>query len=196
MVSATDGWIVGEDIILHWNGQTWSALESSTKMSAHVDGMNTTSAKSSPDAIRVPTFTEYNYAFDMVSTTDGWIVGGHDWGYEGWWFLRRHWDGVSWSLEEDWGWPLRAVTMVSATDGWAVGGGTWRDPKWGCTYSGWEFMRWDGVNWTDVNNPSGGQLNAVAMVSATDGWAVGNGAILRYTGVAPTYRTYLPIVTR
>ena len=54
----------------------------------------------------------------------------------------------------------------------------------------------DGVNWTDVNNPSGGQLNAVAMVSATDGWAVGNGAILRYTGVAPTYRTYLPIVTR
>ena len=196
MVSATDGWIVGEDIILHWNGQTWSALESSTKMSAHVDGMNTTSAKSSPDAIWVPTFTEYNYALDMVSTTDGWIVGGHDWGYEGWWFLRRHWDGVSWSLEEDWGWPLRAVTMVSATDGWAVGGGTWRDPKWGCTYSGWEFMRWDGVNWTDVNNPSGGQLNAVAMVSATDGWAVGNGAILRYTGVAPTYRTYLPIVTR
>ncbi len=112
-----------------------------------------------------------------------------------WWFLRRHWDGVSWSLEEDWGWPLRSVTMVSSTDGWAVGGGTWRD-QWGCTYSGWEFMRWDGVNWTDVDNPSNSlarydeQLNTVAMVSATDGWAVGEGAILRYTAGVATYRTY------
>ncbi len=57
MVSATDGWIVGEDIILHWDGQTWSMLESSTEMSAHVDGVDTTSAKSSPDAIWAPTFT-------------------------------------------------------------------------------------------------------------------------------------------
>ena len=61
MVSATDGWIVGEDRIMHWDGQTWSAVRR-----------------------RWPMDLDYVLDVDMVSTTDGWIVGGIYWGEEGW----------------------------------------------------------------------------------------------------------------
>ncbi len=76
-----------------------------------------------------------------------------------------------------------------------VGGGSYAD-EFGCSHSGSEFMRWDGVNWTDVLNPSGRQLSAVAMVSATDGWAVGYGTILHYRGAEPSYQVFLPVVLR
>ena len=195
MVSATDGWIVGEETILHWDGQTWRMVEGSTGLSAYVDGVDTAPGILSTDAGWAPTFTIDNYTVNMVSSTDGWIGGSHEWGYEGLMFFRRHWDGVSWSLEMDWGWPLRSFAMVSPTDGWVVGGGTWRD-HWNCLYRGGEFMRWDGVNWTAVDNPGDSLarfdelLNGVAMVSATDGWVVGEGSILRYTAGVGAYRTY------
>jgi hypothetical protein len=33
------------------------------------------------------------------------------------------------------------------------------------------------------------------MTSPGDGWAVGNGAILRYSGPTPTAQAFLPLVT-
>jgi hypothetical protein len=49
--------------------------------------------------------------------------------------------------------------------------------------------------WTEVPSPVTATLNSVAMVSATDGWAVGdNGALLRYNGQA-WVASSLPVTT-
>ena len=106
---------------------------------------------------------------------------------------------LGWSQLE----PGRGLGLATSLDEYGIfdrrlggGRGTWRDPKWGCTSRGWEFMHWDGVNWTNVDNPGDflavydERLSAVAMVSATDGWVVGEGGILRYTAGVTTYRTY------
>ncbi len=176
MVSADDGWAGADGPILHWDGQAWSVIpDDPDLLGPHTYGANEL------------------FGIDMLTSTDGWAVGGIYWGEEGWQTAVRHWDGVRWSEAHEWGWPLRSVAMVSPADGWAVGGGTHRN-HWGCTYSGWEFKHWDGAAWVDVGNPGGRQLNAVAMLSANDGWAVGNGMILRYTGAQTDRRVYLPLI--
>jgi hypothetical protein len=42
-------------------------------------------------------------------------------------------------------------------------------------------MHWDGQAWSTVAAPEVGGLNAVAAISADDGWAVGN-SILHWDG--------------
>lgn len=69
-------------------------------------------------------------------------------------------------------------------------------PTAGCTYSGWEFKRWDGAAWVDVGNPAGRQLNAMTMLLANEVWAVGNGIILHYTNGETVLRVYLPRVMK
>jgi len=205
MVSATDGWIVSgyPGIFLHWDGSTWSQVGDQTYRHLYgIDMLSPTdgwAVGEGPiwhwDGLAWQTMqgTDVLYGIDMLSPTDGWAGGGYYWGEEGWETVLGHWDGASWSLEQDWGWPLRSIAMVSSTDGWAVGGGTHTN-HWGCTYAGWEFKRWDGAAWVDVGNPGGRQLNAVTMLSANEGWAVGNGAILRYTGAQTDRRVYLPLI--
>ncbi len=92
----------------------------------------------------------------MVSSTDGWAVGGAG--------VILHWDGFTWSTVAS---PttaaLRSVDMLSATDGWAVG---FYHP------SGSVILHWDGVAWTNIPSPTQKALWSIDMVSATDGWAV------------------------
>jgi photosystem II stability/assembly factor-like uncharacterized protein len=207
MLSATDGWIVSgyPGVFLHWDGSTWSQVGNQTyrhlygiDMLAPTDGW---AVGEGPiwhwDGLAWQTMqgTDVLYGIDMLSPTDGWAGGGYYWGEEGWETVLGHWDGSNWSLEQEWGWPLRSIAMLSPTDGWAVGGGTHTD-HWGCTYAGWEFKHWDGAAWADVGNPSGRQLNSVVMLSAADGWAVGNGTILRYRDAESGYRVFLPEVLR
>jgi hypothetical protein len=167
MLSAVDGWAVGEGDIWHWDGLAWQPMQG----------------------------TDVLYDIDMLTPTDGWVGGGYYWGEEGWETVLGRWNGASWSLDQDWGWPIRSIAMLSPTDGWAVGGGTHRD-HWGCSSAGWEFKRWDGAAWVDVGNPSGRRLNAVTMLSATEGWAVGEGTILHYSSTQPPRDVYLPVVLR
>ena len=181
MVSATDGWIVGgksgESVILRWNGASWTPVPSPAPppallldvvMLSPIDGWavgnqgtilhwngNVWQLVSSPTNL-------YIISIDMVSATDGWVVGGLSSTGQ---ILR--WDGNSWQL-----FPatikkeLASVSMVSPTDGWAVG------------WYGGEILHWDGASWTPISSPGG--ASAVDMLSATDGWAVG-GSTLHYT---------------
>lgn len=74
---------------------------------------------------------------------------------------------------------LNSVSMLSVTDGWAVG------VRIANATNGWTFLRWNNpvANiWNRIvvntNTPAPGtratNLNAVYMLSATEGWAVGN----------------------
>ncbi len=118
---------------------------------------------------------KYNQAFgqkiSMVSANDGWIMM-----YTGNLILLFHWDGNKWNDEGMITTPLRSILfadicMVSPDDGWIVLG----EPI-GSTPSARSIIyRWNGNAWNEftiMGSPSGTELVAVDMVSATEGWAL------------------------
>ena len=119
----------------------------------------------------------------MLSYADGWSVGNRTAATtSGWFFLR--WNNP---VAGAWARPimttagvtaqnLNSVHMVSATDGWAVGNVLVAPVP---ATQRWTFLRWNGAAWSRVlvTTPAGSTavtLNSVNMISATDGWAVGN----------------------
>lgn len=137
MLSATDGWAVGEGgTIIRWDGSSWSIVPSPTKGCL--------------------------LSIYMLSPSDGWAVGipyTHGWccgeGVDSGTTIR--WDGSSWStVANPAECPLYSVYMLSATDGWAVGhggiimkwdGSSWSivtDPDGGCLFSVYMLSPTDG----------------------------------------------------
>ena len=100
----------------------------------------------------------------LLSPADGMAVGSQG--------TSIYWDGSEWipaSAGLQPGDHLVSVDLVTADLAWAVGS------------DGEEqgiITRWDGSAWT-VEQRAAGRLNSVAMLSQTEGWAVGQG-ILRY----------------
>ena len=117
MVTATDGWAVGDEgVIVHWDGTRWQPAASPT--------------------------TKALYAVDMVSADDGWAVGGSATVYGGQGIIL-HWDGSAWqevTMPAQVG--LHGVAMVSHDDGWAVG---FRSYYYGLGYN--YILHWNGASW-------------------------------------------------
>jgi hypothetical protein len=68
--------------------------------------------------------------------------------------------------------------VISAADGWAVG-----NRVLGPTVTGL-LLRWDGSQWLVFSDTVSSTLNAITMVTPSDGWAVGNsGLILHWNGI-------------
>ena len=169
-VSPVDAWAVGTGgAIMHWDGSFWQSVASPT----------TTSLA----------------AVTMVSAIDGWAVGAQG--------VMFPWNGVAWRqvdsptteyltsslllppllspspLPSSLSFPLSPpllpspsfpVDMVSSIDGWAVG-------------MHGVILRWDGVDWSQVDAQVQRDLYGVDMVSATDGWIVGEeNTILHWDG--------------
>jgi hypothetical protein len=163
-VSANDVWAVGlthdlsvgQTLIVHWNGATWSVVPS-------------------------PSPGEYGWlrSVSAVSANDVWAVGTH---YVNGLQLTLilHWNGSTWSvvpspndgpfLQE-----LFKVRATSANDVWAVG--------YHLAVFGFNqvfqtsIFHWNGTQWSVVPSPDVNQLNnylwSVDGTSATDAWAVG-----------------------
>ncbi len=163
MVSASDGWIVGNSTsrMYRWDGSTWNDEE-------------------------YPASSHGLKSVAMVSADNGWAVGGGGMCGPGGGFLTGtilRWDGSTWSwfgtLPDI---VLTSVSMVSSNDGWAVG--------WYChfvdiAHQTWDsvILHWNGSNWNVTSSPTNAALYSVAMLSATDGWAVGEvGTILHWNG--------------
>ncbi len=122
----------------------------------------------------------YNQLFGVaaVSTGNVWAVG--DYGSSTVGFeqtLIEHWNGWNWSIVSS---PnvsksdnyLTGVAAVSVSDMWAVGAyNSFSSPEQTL------IEHWNGKNWSIVPSPnpgsSGNSLNAVAVVSSSDVWAVG-----------------------
>jgi WD40 repeat protein len=113
----------------------------------------------------------------VVSASDIWAVGRYinDSGLQA---LIEHWDGTSWQVVPS---PnvgsddnfLHSVAAVSASDIWAVGRhGSSRSQTFQTL-----IEHWDGISWQVVPSPNvgldGAWLQGLAVVSATDIWAVG-----------------------
>lgn len=126
----------------------------------------------------------------VVSANDIWAVGDHATNSSGNYLLTltEHWNGTKWSIVTS---PspgngqniLQGVAVVSANDVWAVG--------YYYNLQHYELTlveHWNGTSWNVVASPnlgtSNNSLQAVAVVSATDIWAVGS-----YFKPGPTYQT-------
>jgi hypothetical protein len=162
--SANNVWAVGvadnpsafPDVTLieHWDGISWSIVPSPN-----------------PD-------TQLNHLRSIagVASNDIWAVGlaGDGGTFNPWRSLIEHWDGASWSVVSNPGVnELFGVTALAANNVWAVAVHTSPNVT--------DIVEhWDGTKWANVSAPSmnanGGtiSLRAIAAVSATDIWAVGD----------------------
>ena len=167
-LSTTDVWAVGDffdnssfkdqTLIEHWNGSTWSIVSSPNPGSDNND----------------------LFGVAGLSTNNVWAVGAFDTS-NGSQTLIEHWNGSTWSAVSS---PnpgldnvLTGVVAVSANDVWAVGNSTPSTTSHIKTL----IEHWNGSNWNVVSSPNIGSrdnsLYGVAVVSASDVWAVGESFI-------------------
>jgi S-layer homology domain len=133
--------------------------------------------------------TGYLTTVRFASPTDGWAMG-----YNG---AAAHWDGSNWTVAHLTNLNIYAIDFLSPIEGWAVGdtalhynGSTWAvnhdtessrlfgvsvvspTDAWGAALNG-NMWHWDGTLWGEVAVGAPAEFDAVRMVSANDGWAVG-----------------------
>ncbi len=206
MLSATDGWVVlggplsgssnlATSSIYRWNGNTWNFygnIEAPNAVSMESIDMLSPSEGWASGPFNFGTiyyhwngtswelfkqnFSDFTgNGIDMVSSTDGWSIGDGIY----------HWNGTDWVNA---GKPvdriLNAISMVSTTDGWIVGGGRVFNPNTGeVDDEPGVILRWNGTSWNEVPSPVDERLFALDMVSADEGWIVGDkGTILHWDG--------------
>jgi photosystem II stability/assembly factor-like uncharacterized protein len=175
MLSATEGWALGENVMLHYTGGEWVPQRiPDTMPGGRVHG------------------TQGLRDIYMLSANDGWIVGGDpasNGAIEYNVAFILHYDGTQWSTvgelpEAGKGYTLTAIDMVSPTEGWAVGNNTilhyTTASTGGSTGAGGGMGTWE-----KVKSPGDGNyaLYDIKMVSADEGWATGrSGIMLHYKG--------------
>ncbi len=171
MSSPADGWAMGYQraarangnssndpaYVLHYTGGRWMQVQTSIR------GLIT--------------------AIKMLSPTDGWAIGS-------WAFGTRfyHYDGVSWrevtlptSVEQQVNFQPNpnAISVVSPTNIWFAG----NDQDGHAT-----ILHYDGSHWTQQETPAlldSFTINALSMVSASEGWAVGTAMVSQDKGWYP-----------
>jgi hypothetical protein len=198
MTSASDGWATGitrgngngfpGSIVLHYNGTRWA--------SSAILNINTVNALS------------------LHSASDGWAVGVQDFQNGTWKNIFAHYDGKTWTavqtpITNNDNATITGLFMDSADDGWAVGtllSGAVNNPT-----SSPLYLHYSGGHWTEARGPAGAAPYSVFMLSASEGWAVGdNGTIIHYQNGAwhvttsafsplstptPTYPPVSPVAT-
>ena len=183
MISATDGWAVGDEgTILHWNGVRWQQVSSPTTASLKgVDMISASDGWAVGDEGTIlhwsgnvwqeaptPAYTQLR-SVAMVSHTDGWAVGFRPDRYGlGWNYVLR-WDGASWQVHDvswDYGLKPMSVSMSGADYGWMATFDFYDAPM---------LRHWTGTSWEFVESPIA--ANAVAANAQYGGWAVGEGFV-------------------
>jgi len=200
MVSATDGWIVGDSgALLRYNGNTWAQVSNpitttllSVSMVSGTDGWtvgynssnftqlvrrwngSTWSPVSGPSSL-------FLAGVSAPDNTNAWVAGGFALcapvcddlnGY-----IHR-WNG-SWDTTSTPHKAINSIFMLSITDGWAAGTEVITATQ---QYQS-TIMRWNGSSWAAAPHPAVGSLQAIAAFDANTAWAVGtNGVILRWNG--------------
>lgn len=171
--NANDGWAVGTDgVILHFDGTNFGTVTSPT----------------------INNFTSVSFGSPLtgpIDPNDGWAVGNASatLTFEP---TIHHWNGFMWTKGVAIGTMnnLNSVFMVNTGDAWTVGGGT--HPTASCSVIPVALcpviMHFTGGSWNTVTPPPGSYtLKSVFMVSATEGWAVGEQAGTPPTGIILHY---------
>lgn len=175
MLSSSEGWAVGENTIVRWDGTGWQDFMQPNGTLRAIDMTSASNGWAVGDNGLMMRWDGTTWAYgegitvnhlngvSLVSTTDGWAVGNDG--------VILRWNGSEWNLVSS---PtsnhLYAVAMLSATDGWAVG-------------IGGIILRWDGGAWSQAVSPTTEGLYSIDIVSANRAYVVGNsGTALRWNG--------------
>lgn len=188
LLSPHDGWIAANT----YTGPSWDGvLDNETgpwilRWNGH---RVTPAAAQIPLSLQVPPAPGLSRDVTDVSfdsDTDGWALGTN---YDTWNFAAAwRWNGGHWTLTPIAEPPtntstktlpgLGSVISLSPSDAWAAGG--WVSATATGIRTGPLIEHWDGTQWTVVPNPAparpgllGPFLSALAAVSPTDVWAVG-----------------------
>jgi len=178
IIDATHGWAVGNQVVLRYNGTTWTVFNQSSING--VDWQDIWAGDANNVWIcgaggriaywnngsfvnrNLPAgYTDLIYGVWVNSPTDAWVCT-----YNGRIF---HWEGISWSgVFYPVTTKLLAIEFVNAGYGWVVG-------------EGGEIQRWTGIVWSKYPYPqTGNALFSISMIGLDNGWIVGgNGTILR-----------------
>jgi hypothetical protein len=165
-VSATDAWAVGgnaatRNMILHWDGTSWTKA---AIPKTHLGSLSGVSASSADDAWAVGAYSNSGAEKTLV----------------------LHWDGTNWTkaaspspgqspVNDD----LNGVSAPSPSDVWAVGTYS-RSGKFAAL-----VLHWNGSTWAQIPVPHAavtGELISVDALSATDVWAVSGTDVLHWNG--------------
>ncbi|HEY7349691.1 MAG TPA: hypothetical protein VH599_15350 [Ktedonobacterales bacterium] len=176
MLSPTEGWAVGSNTVVI---QPTTII--STPLIVHYhDGHWWRVAAPGSEQLDVSNPQLSNIS--MGSPDEGWAVGGGSDLQQGRTTTAfiLHYSGGRWTR---YGSPMRntrlnQVQMLSPTDGWMVGGSN-------LDLAGAEtslLLHYDGKRWTQAPAPPVEVITGLDMLSATDGWATGEGTILHYNG--------------
>ncbi len=169
--SQNDGWVVGYESseggcaghILHWDGAAWEEL----------------SETAFP---YLPYYTSPPFILDVLafSPQDAWAVGEGRRGGG----LTLHWNGDLWQeIANPFDSPyfgrcwLYSISALSHDEIWVAGiflGGV------GLNNRGL-VIRWNGAEWLDMQLPETGWVNAILMLSESDGW-VGGEELFHWNG--------------
>jgi hypothetical protein len=171
MVSAHDGWILGQDdffagvgtFLLRFHDGGWVR-------------------EPFPFQGPSPSIPFWPLSMAMVSATEGWVGGTlHDTTYaqpdvaaifhdaSGTWRQETLPAGLT---------SIPALSMLGPDTGWALG-----QTSSGNTQSS-QILRYRGGQWTTEAVFPGASLTTISMASATDGWAAGGNLLLRYANGA------------
>jgi len=218
MVSSTEGWAFGaKGTVVHYSGGSWTALPSSLVPTSpvallnlnsgffngandgwvvgtdgvvlHFDGVNYGTVTSPT----INNFTSISFGPPLtgpIDPNDGWAVGNSSVTppFEP---TIYHWNGFAWTKGVAIGTTnnLNSVFMVNSGDVLAVGGGP--HPTSSCSLALCPIvLQFTGGAWNTITPPPGAYtLKSIFMVSANEGWAVGEqvaspyptGIILHYT---------------
>lgn len=172
----------------HWDGNVWSEVDTPIPEESTVDHIQMLTADNGWAIVGDWKSKIYHWdgsgwqlhsnlngtaeSLYMLANGLGWAGRGLSWNRSAGGKIYQ-WNGANWhgtpTLRFD---LVRAVDGVAADDIWAVGEeGT--------------LLHYDGQSWRQATNPSDGFLSDVEMLSATDGWAVGN-VTLHWDGTAWT----------
>jgi hypothetical protein len=178
-VSGTDAWAVGgfghargdAPLVEHWDGRAWTPQRAGFNDPGDFEDPAGVAAVSGDYALLAGTFSsQYVWPFAEHLTGQGWTEDGTP--------MPGADAGESW---------LNGVAAASSDTGWAVGGvvlGSGRQENL--------IMQAEGYDWNQVPAPTStashgstvSELRAVAAVSASDAWAVGE----VNTGLRPSAR--------
>lgn len=210
MLSATDGWAVGGNSILHYTNGAWRLATSFPNDPEHSVGLKSIAMVSASEGwiagyqmdpatgdgplllhylngtwtpVHLPSFDQPRATIESVSmlpSGDGWVVGG-EYTDAGQRTLILHYSHGTWTSEPT-SVPaqLNGVDALSRTEAWAVGT---KDIAIGPGV----ILHYLNGTWSSVPSPTPNLLHTVVMRSPREGWAGGDGAAtLRYDGTGWT----------
>ncbi|MGZ3680745.1 MAG: WD40/YVTN/BNR-like repeat-containing protein [Ktedonobacterales bacterium] len=165
MLSATDGWAVGSNTILHYTQGDWRVDTSYALKSMQLESVT------------------------MVSSDEGWAVGSSDAPRAlVLHYARGHWTPVNVAgMPGDSVSALRGIAMVSAQEGWAVGSELADNGEKTL------LLHYVSGQWTRLAWSMTGSFNDVAAFPSGDVWAVGEDSALSGPGLVVHLRQGVPI---